>query len=151
MCLRYRSIAPCLVRPSSSIAGTARVAGDGASIPSIRPSTSVSAEGEGDKPSILRTTRLMAPVNFSQPDILPPSTPIKAKALWNSGLPKASATNSSRLRVPYTSPSCTRTASSKICSCLTSGKEGFAIATDVPAWVISCRIVCTFIPLEASM
>ena len=91
---------PSFVPAANNMFGAARVAGDGASIPSIKLSISVSALGDEDKPKSLRTIRLTAPVNFSQPDILPPSTRVSANALWNSGLLKASATNSSKFCVP---------------------------------------------------
>ena len=81
MWLRNKLVAPSFVRPSNNISGAARVAGDGVSNPSIMRSTSDSAVGEGDKPSSFRTIRFTAPVNFSQPDILPPSTGARASAL----------------------------------------------------------------------
>ena len=37
--------------------------------------------GEGDKPIPYGTTRFIAPVNFSQPVSLPPSTFVRASAL----------------------------------------------------------------------
>ena len=150
---RIRSAAPSLVRANSIIEGADRVAGDGESMPFIMRSTSSSADSGlfGCRPMSLRTIRRTAPVNFSQPDILPPSTRVRASAVWNSGLLKASATNSSRLAVPYTSPICSRTVLKIACSCFTSGSNGFANDAEVAAWVISCRTVCTFIPFVASM
>ena len=53
--------------------------------------------------------------------------------------------------MPYTSPNCSRIFLSIACSCFTSGRDGFANDAEVAAWVISCKIVCTFIPLLASM
>ena len=135
------------------MSGTARVSGAGVSRPITKRSISSSGDsgGFGLNPSILRKARMTALANFFQPAILPPSTLIRARALWNSGLPNASATNSSKFFVPYTSPSCALAASRSDCNCLTSGKLGLAKDAEVTAWAISCRTVCTFIPLLASI
>ena len=126
---------PSGVDVANIIEGAARVSGDGVSIPLIIRSTSSSADSGdfGFKPTSLRTIRLTAPVNFSQPVILPPSTRVSDKALWNSGLLKASATNSSRLAVPYTSPNCSRTTFNNVFNCLISGSFGFAKDDEVAA------------------
>ena len=51
---------PSFVPASRSISGAARVAGEGANIPCITRSISVSALGDGDKRNTLRMTRITA-------------------------------------------------------------------------------------------
>ncbi len=63
-------------------------------------STFSAAVGVGDKPSTFRTIRFTALVNISQPDIGVPSMFSAVSIAWNSGLPNASATNSSKFDVP---------------------------------------------------
>jgi len=71
--LLAKFFAPVFEPANINRSGAARVAGDGASMPSIIRLTSDRAVGEGDAPSILRTMRFTAPVNFSHPVNLPPS------------------------------------------------------------------------------
>ena len=79
--LLAKFFAPVFEPANISMGAAARVAGDGDSIPSMIRLTSDKAVGEGDAPSILRTMRFTAPVNFSHPVNLPPSTFIRANAL----------------------------------------------------------------------